>query len=196
MTRDAYPSLVLSSGFQSAVAQTLYYGSLPDWQLTPLNMIYSEAKARHRSVYDTAYAMATGHHETGRWRYLEEIGHGSGRPYGIPINLKAGKTVTYHGRGWVHITWLGNYARFVLPLGMDIVSNPDLVLEPRVACFIMWEGMVHGMFTGHSFNTHTDENGVLNYKEARRIINGTDKASLIAEYAEKFEAALRTGGDF
>lgn len=55
---------------------------------------------------------------------------------------------------------------------------------------IMMNGMTYGWFTGRSLSNYISLTDA-NYKEARRIINGTDKASLIASYAEKFELALR-----
>jgi hypothetical protein len=50
-------------------------------------------------------------------------------------------------------------------------------------------GMRNGIFTGKKLNTYI--NGTTcDYINARRIINGTDKASLIKGYAVNFEACL------
>ena len=49
--------------------------------------------------------------------------------------------------------------------------------------------MVEGWFTGKSLDTYINRNKV-DYFNARRIINGTDKALQISLYAENFENAL------
>jgi hypothetical protein len=65
---------------------------------------------------------------------------------------------------------------------------------------ILFEGMAGGWFTGKSFKSYIDnidesdaEDG-REFEDARRIINGTDKAKLISGYALKYEAALRAAG--
>ena len=45
--------------------------------------------------------------------------------------------------------------------------------------------MINGTFTGKKLRTYKD------YVSMRRIINGTDKASLIAGYATHFEMCFR-----
>ena len=52
--------------------------------------------------------------------------------------------------------------------------------------------MRDGDFTGKDLADYIDEDNC-DYVEARRIVNGTDRAEQIAGYAEKFEAALRAG---
>lgn len=54
----------------------------------------------------------------------------------------------------------------------------------------MSHGMRHGSFTGASLAHYTHE-GILDYVNARRIINGTDQAATIAGYAQRFEELLR-----
>lgn len=51
-------------------------------------------------------------------------------------------------------------------------------------------GMTNGLFTGKKLNHYFNPNGV-DYKSARKIINGSDKAELIASYAERFERILK-----
>jgi hypothetical protein len=47
-----------------------------------------------------------------------------------------------------------------------------------------------GMFTGKKLSDYI-KGQFADYKEARRIINGTDKANLLAKYASRFEKILR-----
>jgi hypothetical protein len=39
----------------------------------------------------------------------------------------------YYGRGFVQLTWESNYRRVGDVLGVDLVGNPDLALDPRIA---------------------------------------------------------------
>lgn len=43
----------------------------------------------------------------------------------------------YVGRGYVQITWLRNYEIHGKKLGLDLVGNPDLALDPHVAADIL-----------------------------------------------------------
>jgi hypothetical protein len=49
----------------------------------------------------------------------------------------------------------------------------------------MFAGMRKGIFTGKKFADYFSANKT-DWVNARRIINGTDKARLIAEYAQDF----------
>lgn len=85
----------------------------------------------------------------------------------------------YRGDGLVQITGRDNYKKFGVEPGMDLATSVR----------VLFEGMLGGMFTGKKlsdyFNaTRDDPVG------ARAIVNGTDKASLIASYYKRFLAAL------
>lgn len=96
----------------------------------------------------------------------------------------------YRGRGYVQLTGLDNYRRAGLKLNVPLVTNPDLALDPKVAGEIMIYGMMLGWFTGKKLNDYINTSKK-DYINARRIINGRDKAVTIATYAEVFEYALR-----
>ena len=95
----------------------------------------------------------------------------------------------YYGRGFVQITWKENYAKFSKQLNEDFVKNPDLVMLPKYAFQILIDGFINGYFTGKKITDFIDCS-VKDYKGARRCINGTDKAQLIASYALEFESIL------
>ncbi|MBO9451435.1 hypothetical protein J7426_14270 [Tropicibacter sp. R16_0] len=183
--------------FYDHVTAKLFHGSLPDWQRQPLDQILDEAVRRARRLQETAYVLATGYHETGRFKHDEEIGQGQGRPYGIEVHLYSHKKVAYFGRSWPQHTWLGNYAKMSIAASLefqrpiDFVNNPDLIKDdPALEGWAMWEGFVTGMWTGKNLADYFSEDHA-DYVEARRIVNGTDKAELIAGYAREFEAGLR-----
>ena len=133
------------------------------------------------------YLLATTKHETGdTYKPIKEWGLGRGLEYGKPDKV-TGKT--YYGRGYCQCTWKTNYQKFSTILNIDLVSNPDLALEPDVAYKIISIGMVKGLFTGKKLSNYITDN-ICNYKEARRIINGMDCTDKIANYAISFQSIL------
>lgn len=132
-----------------------------------------------------AYILATAYWETGRTMApVPEGGRGAGHPYGrLEPNGKA-----YYGRGFVQLTWKANYERAGKELGVDLVANPDLALDPKVAARILVKGMVEGWFTTHKLADYIGKG--TDYVAARRIVNGQDFADSIAAKARRFDAAL------
>jgi len=148
-----------------------------------------------------AYMLATVKHEcSNTWLPIEEYGKGSTREYGKPVAVEVDKKTTkqntYYGRGYVQLTWRGNYAAFDKTHGLTGTESlelyPENALAPAIAYKVMSYGMRKGMFTGKKLANYISEGGgAPNYREARRIINGTDKALLIAGYAQRIEFLLR-----
>jgi len=95
----------------------------------------------------------------------------------------------FYGRGFVQITWKANYEKFSKQIGEDFVKNPDLVMTPKYAFRILIDGFQKGDFTNKKISDYIN-NKIKDYKGARRCINGTDKAQLIANYATLFEKIL------
>lgn len=110
----------------------------------------------------------------------------------------AGKS--WLGRGYVQLTHKANYQKATDELGVDLVGSPSLAMDPAIAAAIMIEGMEEGWFTGKTLDQYIDDKDeadsedLREYRTARPIINGTDKAEQIALIAVKFEEALRTAG--
>lgn len=90
----------------------------------------------------------------------------------------------WFGRGYVQLTHKVNYEKAGKRLGVDLVSDPSAALSPMLAARILVQGMSEGWFTGVKLSDCT------NYRDMRKVVNGMDKADLIAGYAVKFEAAL------
>jgi murein DD-endopeptidase MepM/ murein hydrolase activator NlpD len=134
-----------------------------------------------RDIPSIAYIMATVQRETGTYKPIPEIGGPNAR------------YAPYYGRGYVQLTWDFNYAKYSKITGKDLVGNPDLVLEPALAAFILVHGFLTGTFTdgAHKLRDHISADGSKkDFMNARRIINGTDVASLIAGYAQEWEKKL------
>lgn len=156
-----------------------------------------------------AYALATAVVEVaGTMQPISEIGSPSyfRRMYDIegdrPAkarelgNLTPGDGAKYHGRGYIQLTGRANYSKAQAELGLPLLENPDLALRPDVAAKIMRLGMSEGWFTGKSLRDYLRDRPETReqFKAARRVINGQDRADEIAGYALHFQQALKEGG--
>ncbi len=127
-------------------------------------------------------------HELGSLSYFDKyepgtiLGHNLG-------NTEVGDGFLFRGRGYVQITGRANYSHIGLLLGVDLVSNPDLALDPDVAYKIASGGMHHGWFTGRRLSQFMTGD-TPDFINARRIINSLDHASEIAAFAQTFLALL------
>lgn len=96
----------------------------------------------------------------------------------------------YYGRGFVQLTWKSNYQKMSGFLGIDLVGSPDLALEPRYAADILVYGMINGEFTRRALSRYINLVQT-DYYNARRVVNGTDRAGLIRDYAVLLQAQIR-----
>lgn len=153
-----------------------------------------------------AYGLATAYHETGHtMQPVKEFGgpkyfakYDTGRLAAALGNTPAadGDGIAFAGRGYVQITGFTNYKRASDELGVNFVKTPDLALNPKHAADIMVRGCEEGWFTGKAFRHYLPKNGpavAAQFRECRRVINGTDRADLIAGYAVEFQRALQAG---
>jgi putative chitinase len=146
-----------------------------------------------------AYALATIRTETGVVvQAIEELG---GRTYLSKYylrpalrralgNIRLADAWNFKGRGYVQITGRRNYTLFSSLLGVDLINQPELATGPHIAFDIMTEGMHGGLFTGKALSDYITPTQA-SYYYARRIINGLDRASVIADDAKDFELRLR-----
>ncbi|AXL52991.1 putative eF hand domain protein [Paraburkholderia caffeinilytica] len=104
-------------------------------------------------------------------------------------NNTQGDGYKYRGRGLVQITWKANYENFTPIVGVNLADQPDEALSWKNAAVIMVEGMIRGIFTGKKLSDYINEFHA-DYVGARRIINGTERNIVFAEYAKKFETLL------
>lgn len=157
-----------------------------------------------------AYMLATAWHETGET--MQPVKEKGGTAYFTRMyditgdrpakarelgNLTPGDGARYAGRGYVQLTGKVNYHKAGLALGVDLVAEPDRAMELWIAAAVMRRGMDGGWFTGKKLTSYLPSAGTATrqqYIDARRIINGTDRADLIEDYAQAFERALRDGG--
>lgn len=177
---------MLTKAFFDHVRSPIFQGSLLQSQVDGMNQLATAwGKWGDADLQKLAYVLATAAHETaGTMRPIKEMGS--------QTYLKAKPYYPYIGRGFCQLTWKANYAKadVELGLGTKLVDTPDLALDPEIAAQVIVKGMMQGWFTGKKLSNYIGANGA-DFVDARRIINGTDRAVMIAGYAETFRAALR-----
>jgi len=161
------------------------------------------------NVYWAAYYLATAYHETTfSLAPIREEGLGKGRKYDKKIKVKdtygyRGKkdkeyTNVFYGRGYVQITHGTGYKNISKLIGLkedELYINPDRALEVGVAYKILTFWMQNDIHkikgVGRKIQEHLTAAGPPKYVAARKIVNGVDKANLIATYAIVIEALIR-----
>lgn len=189
------------AAFFAAIRRELYDGTLTPIQVYRIEVLLDTIIAADWPLSYAAYALATAHHETAQWKHMKELGgedyfkrmydkHGS-RPIKAAElgNVQAGDGAKFAGRGYVQLTGRANYVKAGKALGLDLLKEPQTVEEPGVAAKVLVWGMSTGAYTGKANRDYLAKSPP-DYVNARRIINGTDKASMIATYAKEFQAAL------
>jgi predicted chitinase len=151
------------------------------------------AECQKQGVTDKAqiaYILATTVHESGAGASMTEFASGEAyngrRDLG---NTQPGDGPRYKGRGYVQITGRNNYTNWGKKLGLDLVGNPDLAKQPGTAARILVQGMKEGSFTGKKLSDYVG-GGRQDFEGARRIVNGTNKASTFADTARKILSAM------
>lgn len=190
--------------FFDQVRLNLFSGSLKQSQVAGLGGLLDEWESTYAKKDDRwlAYALATTHHETDRtFRPIKELG---GTAYYMKMyditgdrpelaqqngNTTPGDGAKYYGRGFVQLTWKNNYKAMSAVCGVDLVAEPDQALELPLATKILFYGMIKGTFTGKKLADYFAPD-VEDWVNARRIINGLDKANAIADYGKRFYAAI------
>ena len=157
----------------------LFGGRMTQAQVDGIKRIINYRDASYRGVTNAqlAYVLATCFHETARrMAPIKEMGSAA------YLNSKPYKE-KYCGRGLCQITWQKNYEKYN-------INPPEDALTWPVALHVTFDGMVVGRFTGKKLSDYISGSHI-DYIGARRIINGTDRASLVAGYAQTFQAALK-----
>jgi hypothetical protein len=190
--------------FFDTVRQHPFGGKLAASQVAGISTILDVWEADHDRKDDRwlAYMLGTAFHETAMT--MQPIRERGGAAY-LTANYDVtgdnpararkhgndtpGDGVRYCGRGYVQLTWKDNYQAMSGPAGADLVATPDAALDPAVASKIMFYGMETGSFTGKKLLDYFSPD-VADWVNARRIINGLDRAPVVAAYGKAFYAAV------
>ncbi|NEU14709.1 hypothetical protein G3T14_21760 [Methylobacterium sp. BTF04] len=195
--------------FFAALRAKPFGGSLSQGQVTGMGILL-DACPPLLGTDALAYCLATAFHETARTMLpVKEYGGDAyyrrmydpqgDRPAVAKAlgNTVPGDGVKFCGRGYVQLTGRSNYRRATgelqtlgyLDRTMDLTATPDMAMVPDIAAAIMFIGMSEGWFTGRKLSQYFGSGAPIPVG-ARAIINGTDKAGVIAGYFSSFRAAL------
>lgn len=130
----------------------------------------------HSDLRWLAYILATALHETAHTMHPVS-------EYGGEAYLRSKAYYPFYGRGYVQLTWAENYAKY------GIKDTPEMALDPSFSAFVIVDGMFKGTFTSRKLSDYFNDS-VTDPVNARRIVNGTDRAQLIASYYDKIYLSL------
>jgi putative chitinase len=143
-----------------------------------------------------AYILGTAFHESDRFKTMEEYASGSAYEGRADLgNTEPGDGKRFKGRGFVQITGRRNYQDWSNRLSIDLIADPARAAEHVIAARICVEGMMLGTFTGKPLGKYIAAGGIVDFYNARRVVNGLDRADLIAKYAKAFQVALQAAAE-
>ncbi len=129
-----------------------------------------------------AYVLATVQHETNNTYMPVKEAYYLGPQRAEPYRKKL-SYFPYYGRGYAQLTHNYNYHKYSKILKQDFLTDPDNVLDPVMSLFILVHGMMNGAFTAKRLDNYVNHQKT-DFLEARRVINGKDKAQHIADLAQ------------
>ena len=175
------PTAVAGDGLTTVLGRMV--ADADDWTNLPA-LAYALATFK----WETAHTFQPVH-ELGSLSYFDKYEPGTqlGQTLG---NTCAGDGFLFRGRGYVQITGRANYHHIGQLLGMDLISNPDMALDPAIAYKIAAGGMKNGWFTGRRLSQYFADGVQPDYINARRMINVLDHAQDIATIAQQFVMLL------
>lgn len=191
--------------FFDTVRDSLFNGAMNQGQVYGMEAILREWEAQQLTdLRWLGYILATAYHETAKtMQPIAEYRKGKNYDYGKKLKMGGGpgKRIPYtlpdklyYGRGHTQNTWYENYDRLskgakTLGKDWDFLNNPDLLLQMEPSIWATYFAMQVGLYTGKKLKDYFNDKKE-DWVNARRIINGTDKADLIAGYGKKFFSAL------
>lgn len=189
--------------FFRAAREGAFGGRMNQGQVDGINSILdawerrAEPDLRHvaytlaTTKWETAHTMQPIEERGGEAYYFRMYDRDGERPEVARMlgNIAPGDGVRFRGRGYVQLTGRTNYHKAGKLAGLDLVAQPELALHPDVAALLLIEGMTVGLFTGVGLGRYFNA-AVTDWVNARRIINGLDKAEAIAAIGRSFYAAL------
>ncbi|MER9870816.1 hypothetical protein NKJ35_27185 [Mesorhizobium sp. M0136] len=186
----------------------LFGGKMSSSQVSGITLILDKWEHEMPKADDRwlAYMFGTAHHETGRTMQPLRETFASTDAQAIKILDKAFATgklpwvkerywqldpqgISWLGRGFVQLTHKANYLKMAALTDPNLATNPSLAMNTATAADIMFKGMDKGSFTGAKLGDFFS-GAKEKWREARRIINGLERADLVAAYGKQYYACL------
>lgn len=196
------------SFFVQTARLSLFDGSQTTSQVLGLKRFLDYWEGRHKSKDDRwlAYILGTVHHETGRTfmpvretfaksdseamkRLNKAFGAGKLTWVKNPYWAEDSDGKSWLGRGYCQLTHKYNYKKASVLVGHDLVADPSLAMNPDIASKIIFEGMISGLFTGKKLADYFSTSKA-DWRNARKIINGLERADLVGSYAKKYYSCI------
>lgn len=176
--------------FYQRLREVKLFTTLSQKQVDTIDAVLGEIEAQGiTDIRQAAYIFATGYWEAHnpkkpqeRFTPIKEFG---GESY-----LKGKKYYPYFGRGLSQLTWDYNYKKEGKRLNLDLLNNPDLILDIPLAANSHVHCMKNGLYTGKKLSDYINEQKC-DFVSSRKIVNGKDKAEEIAGIAQKFLTCLQ-----
>lgn len=124
-----------------------------------------------------AYMLASAQHESIDFTESREV---DGKNQAIRNRYHGGEN--YYGRGYIQTTHTENYTKMDDVLGLDgrLIADPDLAAtDAQIGAQLLVVGVARGLYTGVGIHKYIGGDN-FDYVNARRTVNGTDRADLIA----------------
>lgn len=157
----------------------------------------------HEPLGSVSYKIATAYWETGASMRPVEEGYYLGSESRVKAFQRKLRYYPFFGRGLVQTTWETNYRKLAVLLGLPetfFVKNPEKLLTWEYALPALFKALDVGLYTGKSVDDYidnideSDDEDYREYLNARRTVNGTDKAATIAKIALAVEHGLTAAG--
>lgn len=196
---------------------SVFGGRLTQEQVDGMNNLLDvqEKYLPDMSAQELAYDLGTASWETagtmepiterGQKSYFDKYDPGT-RIGNILGNTQPGDGYRYRGEGHVQNTGRRNASvatkrlNELFNLGIDLVKNPEQRGDPLISALSLFIGNREGWWTGKDIDDYidnideSDEEDLREFINARRIVNGTDKATEIGRRALAFEKGLQKAG--
>lgn len=175
--------------FYQRIREVKLFDKMSQMQVDTIDAVLNECeKQQLTDTRQVAYIFATAYWEAHNPK-KPELRLTPIKEFGGEDYLKSKKYYPYFGRGLSQLTWDYNYKKEGQRLNLDLITNPDLILDIPVAANSHVYCMVHGIYTGKKLSDYINDQKC-DFAGARKIINGTDKKDEIAAIAQKFLSCL------
>lgn len=194
--------MIEPKAFYDAVRLAPFGGRLTEEQVHGMDgLLLAFAEVGDRRPKTLAYGCASVFHETGRRMVPVREGFARSDADARRIVARAGYAYAkalpphghvYYGRGQIQLTWQRNYARASAVAGVDLVRDPDKMLDPVISSRVTWAGLQGGWWNarGKGIAFYLPDAGDDDLQGARRTVNLTDRWEDIAGYYRAFKAAV------